>query len=335
MRFSTRLHLADRSGRSRQSPFLYDPAVEAARPQWARRKPRITITPLGSPMRSPPPHLRPSPARVAASIASTRGLASHRHVAGRSAAAKAAPASRQQPTLRARAGKVKAGLAGQALPADADAHDLEVDPGVASINQAVADDGIIEVDDDTYAAHLALVNRATNSDKYYILQLIDCNGEKFVYRRHGRTGTRGAGQLDGPLSLAEAKTLFGRLFRQKTGQNWEARDVAVKPSKHRYVYLKTSWRARGDEEPDSAAWRYHLTADPQGKPSGWYDYDGAAGAEVEELYRQWAIDGNTDMAVRCIHAPSSGFTYRVDLAKMTQTNTTSSKCRSIRRDTAV
>ena len=74
------------------------------------------------------------------------------------------------------------------------------------------------------------------------------------------------------------------------------------------MHLKTSWRARGEEEIDNAVWRHHLTSDPQGKPNGWHGYDTGAGAEVEELYRQWAIDGNADMAVRCVHAASSGFT---------------------------
>lgn len=47
MRFSTRLHLADRSSRPRElAPFRYDPAVEAARPQWAHR--RATATPAAS-----------------------------------------------------------------------------------------------------------------------------------------------------------------------------------------------------------------------------------------------------------------------------------------------
>lgn len=327
MRFSTRLHLADRSSRPRElAPFRYDPAVEAARPQWAHR--RATATPAAS--------LRPAWQAGARRTAGTGGAAGKKVNAGVVGVVGAA----RRAHLRVSAGKAKAGLAGQALPANVDAEALELDPGVAAISQTVAADGVIEVDDagSAVAAQLALVNPATNTDKYYVLQLIDCNGgDKYVYRRHGRTGARGAGQLDGPFGLAEAMALFGRLFAKKTGQTWAARDPAAKPGNPAlYSYLHTNWAARGDEAAtDGATWRYHLTSDPQGKPNGWYAYDPAAGSEVEALYLQWAVDGNADMAVRCIHAESSGFSYRVDLTKMTQTNTSSSKARAIRRDTTV
>ena len=63
--------------------------------------------------------------------------------------------------------KKKAGFSGTALPTSVDSEHLEIDSGVATINQSVADDGMIEADDDSeaYAAQLALVDPATNSDK--------------------------------------------------------------------------------------------------------------------------------------------------------------------------
>ena len=132
----------------------------------------------------------------------------------------------------------------------------------------------------------------------YILQLIDCNGDKYVYRRNGRTGTRGQGQLNGPMELDAAVAEFEKLFKSKTGQSWAGRVPGQAPSssKH-YTYLKTNWLARNDE--DEAKWMYHLTRDPLGKPDGWYAYDDKAGAEVEELYVSFAVDGNTSMSVRC------------------------------------
>lgn len=231
--------------------------------------------------------------------------------------------------------KKKAGLSGTALPTSVDSEHLEIDSGVATINQSVADDGMIEADDDSeaYAAQLALVDPATNSDKYYILQLIDCNGDKYVYRRNGRTGTRGQGQLNGPMELDAAVAEFEKLFKSKTGQSWTGRVPGQVPSsaKH-YTYLKTNWLARNEE--DEAKWMYHLTRDPLGKPDGWYAYDDKAGAEVEELYVSYAVDGNTSMSVRYVYAESNSFTYKVDLTSMTQTNTSSQKSRPIRRDTA-
>ena len=103
----------------------------------------------------------------------------------------------------------------------------------------------------------------------YILQLIDCNGDKYVYRRNGRTGTRGQGQLNGPMELDAAVAEFEKLFKSKTGQSWAGRVPGQVPSsaKH-YTYLKTNWLARNEE--DEAKWMYHLTRDPLGKPDGWY-----------------------------------------------------------------
>jgi hypothetical protein len=77
--------------------------------------------------------------------------------------------------------------------------------------------------------------------------------------------------------------------------------------------------------------RYHLTRDPNGKPDGWYPYDAKAAEQTERLYQTYAVAGNARMAVRTVFAESSGYTYRVDLTKNTQTNTTSNKERPIRR----
>lgn len=99
-----------------------------------------------------------------------------------------------------------------------------------------------------------------------------------------------------------------------------------------------------------------------GKPDGWYGYDAAAGAEVEQLHLDHAE--NPGLHTRLVHAESSGFTYKVvsstgkeqhlllvlkfaiggaktlllgpqtfqvDLQAGTQTNTSSGKVRPIRR----
>eukprot|EP00038_Savillea_parva_P009603 m.184663 g.184663 ORF g.184663 m.184663 type:complete len:336 (+) comp16190_c0_seq1:41-1048(+) len=253
------------------------------------------------------------------------------------AAAKPAPAKKTKTKANAKASKkrtpktVKAGLSGQAAPdldSDSDADedgDLTVDSGLEALNSKVAKTATVYNGD--HGARLALVDPAKNSDKYYILQLLEAKKDYYVYRRNGRTGTSGQAQLDGPYALDKAQTEFKKLFKQKTGQAWDDRDPDHVPgnSKH-YTYLKSS--GRGDGE---GTWEYRLTNDPLGKPDGWYPYDPAASDEVEELYQTYEVDGNHSMSVRYVASESSGYTYKVDLSDYTQTNTTSGKCRTIRR----
>mmetsp|Transcript_4537 Transcript_4537/g.11627 ORF Transcript_4537/g.11627 Transcript_4537/m.11627 type:complete len:333 (-) Transcript_4537:123-1121(-) len=241
------------------------------------------------------------------------------------------PAKKAKPTSKSAPKTVKAGLSGAAaapsddIDDDADSAELTVDSGLAALDPKIAKAAKVHGGD--MAARLALIDPSKNSDKYYILQLIEAKKKYYVYRRNGRTGTSGQAQLDGPFKLDEARTAFNKLFKQKSGQSWDTRDHSHIPAnaKH-YRYLKSSGRSAG-----TGTWEYHLTRDPLGKPDGWYSYDADAGDEVEELYQTCVVDGNTAFAVRYVASESSGYTYRVDLSDYTQTNTMSGKTRSIRR----
>ena len=68
-----------------------------------------------------------------------------------------------------------------------------------------------------------------------------------------------------------------------------------------------------------------------GKADGWYPYDASTTTEVDYLYQTFKAQGNQGMGVRCLFAPSNGFTYRVDLEQLSQTNTSSNTQRPIRR----
>lgn len=69
-------------------------------------------------------------------------------------------------------------------------------------------------------ARLALVEPSINSDKYYVLQLLDGGGgggDHWVWTRWGRTGHGGTGKMEGPMDLAAATALFNKTFHDKTG----------------------------------------------------------------------------------------------------------------------
>jgi len=253
--------------------------------------------------------------------------------AATAAAAAAAPVkakakAKAKPKKKPVATKKKSGLGGQSSAPDLDEYDDEEDEpdaGLEALNKVMFKGAAV-----TSFARLALVDHVKNIDKYYIIQLLEHKKKFFVYRRSGRTGSSGQAQLDGPFTVDDATAQFEKLFKQKSGQDWEGRDAAAVPTnaKH-YTYLKPT-KADDDDDDGDVTWEYELTADPQGKPDGWYAYDQAAGDEVEELYKTFSA-GNTSMSVRYVHVPSSGYTYRVDMNTNTQTNTSSGKGRNIRR----
>ena len=97
----------------------------------------------------------------------------------RSGRAKKTPEPEPEP---APAPAKKAGLSGAAAPAAVGV----VDPGLASIDPAVAAGA--RVADGGYDARLAQVEPATNTDKYYVIQLLQTAEPAFrVFTRWGRT----------------------------------------------------------------------------------------------------------------------------------------------------
>ena len=78
--------------------------------------------------------------------------------------------------------KQKVGLHGVAAPDDEDEDEedgeLAVDPGLEKVNPKVWK--VAKVADGDCSARLSLIDPAKNSDKYYILQLLDAKGDFYV-----------------------------------------------------------------------------------------------------------------------------------------------------------
>ena len=116
----------------------------------------------------------------------------------------------------------KAGLSGAAAPAAVGV----VDPGLAAIDPAVAAGARVAAGG--FDARLAQVEPATNTDKYYVIQLLQTAEPAFrVFTRWGRTGTSGQGELSAPLEWDDAVDHFAAKFKDKTGYAWAQQARAV------------------------------------------------------------------------------------------------------------
>ena len=88
---------------------------------------------------------------------------------------------------------------------------------------------------------------------------------------------------------------------------------------------------RPSEADPKAKWEYYVGDKVDGKKAGWYPYEKAAGAQVEDLRAEHAANkgGRNDTSVRTVE--SGTWTYKVNLIKMEQTNIKTEKVRKIRR----
>jgi len=71
-----------------------------------------------------------------------------------------------------------------------------------------------------YDCMLNQTNISNNNNKFYVIQLISCNGSFYVYTRWGRVGERGQNACKAQGSLDKAKTEFMKKFKAKTGNIW-------------------------------------------------------------------------------------------------------------------
>lgn len=114
---------------------------------------------------------------------------------------------------------VKKGLGGTTAPATTQA--------LGRVDPASHLDGDIYTDDDgvVHDVMLNLVDISKNSDKYYILQLVETRGGDYVvFTRWGRTGTSGACKMETFQDVDKAVAQFGKMFLAKTGWDWEDQD---------------------------------------------------------------------------------------------------------------
>mmetsp|Transcript_7902 Transcript_7902/g.12906 ORF Transcript_7902/g.12906 Transcript_7902/m.12906 type:complete len:239 (-) Transcript_7902:237-953(-) len=221
---------------------------------------------------------------------------------------------------------VKKGLAGTKAPSGPG---CALDVGVAKQNASLAKK--VRVMPGIHA-RLALIDAAKNNDKYYVLQGLEdpkSSGNRFyAYSRWGRTGTAGSCKLDGPMTEEKAKSEVAKTFKQKTGCAWGTLRPGDKAKPGKY------WVMQAAKLDPKAKWEYYVSDHVDGKKTGWYPYDKAASLQVEELRAAHAANkgGKNDTSVRCVD--SGSWTYKVDLGKMQQTNTSTKKTRKIRRQGA-
>eukprot|EP00746_Dinoflagellata_sp_MGD_P160775 gnl/MRDRNA2_/MRDRNA2_87678_c0_seq1.p1 gnl/MRDRNA2_/MRDRNA2_87678_c0~~gnl/MRDRNA2_/MRDRNA2_87678_c0_seq1.p1 ORF type:complete len:371 (-),score=94.12 gnl/MRDRNA2_/MRDRNA2_87678_c0_seq1:251-1363(-) len=177
-------------------------------------------------------------------------------------------------------------------------------------------------------ARLVMIDPATNTDKYYVLQGLQDDEGCYSYQRWGRTGTDGQAKIQGPMEKDEVEKILHGVFKDKTGKEWgtiEPGDRAL-PGKY--------WLQRDFNPSEKAKWQYFVHDNIDGKRNDWYDYDATASEEVEELFAQHKANAREKRtATRVVASGGLGFSYLVDLEEMKQTNTKTRKTRQIRRVT--
>lgn len=152
------------------------------------------------------------------------------------------------------------------------------------------------------------LNLATNTDKYYGIQVIKdaTTGNFYCFQHWGRTGTSGQSHIDGPSSEQDACDVFKAKFHDKTGSDWVNR-ASFKQQAGKYDLLKTDYTRTGKK----GRWQYFMN-----ESNHWLDYDPDASDIVETVYENFLA--NPHLGVRCVH--SGSWTYQVDLTQMHQTN---------------
>jgi len=221
-----------------------------------------------------------------------------------------------------KAAAVKKGLAGTKAPSGPG---CSLDVGVAKQDAGLAKRARVLPG---YHARLALIDAAKNHDKYYILQGLEdtkSKGKCYAYSRWGRTGTAGGCKLEGPMDQDKAEANVAKLFRSKTGFAWGALRPGDKSKPGKY------WLQAPAKADSKAKWQYFVGDGVDGKKKGWYPYVKAAGQQVEQLRAEHAANrsGKNDTSIRTVE--SGTWIYKVDLKKMSQTNTKTKKVRKIRR----
>ncbi|XP_075618049.1 protein mono-ADP-ribosyltransferase PARP3 [Balearica regulorum gibbericeps] len=94
-----------------------------------------------------------------------------------------------------------------------------------------------------YDCTLNQTNISANSNKFYIIQLLEHNGDYSVRTQWGRVGEVGQSKLMAYTSLEAAKKAFEKKFREKTKNNWAARENFVtQPGKYTLIEVQPGAR---------------------------------------------------------------------------------------------
>uniref|UniRef100_A0A7S1WXK8 NAD(+) ADP-ribosyltransferase n=1 Tax=Alexandrium catenella TaxID=2925 RepID=A0A7S1WXK8_ALECA len=178
----------------------------------------------------------------------------------------------------------------------------------------------------TWDVELVLNDPEKGKDRFYALQLLADKAEKSKFwfvQNWGRTGMDGAVRVDGPTDdIHDAKIMFKKKYRQKTGNVWGQVDATFVEEAGKYKLLNKDERK---EAPGK--WQYYLHNKVDGKKLGWYEYEEDAAKNMEKYWRQY--NTNEGLGVRFVQ--SDYFKYEVNFTDMIQTNTKSGMRRVIRR----
>ena len=94
---------------------------------------------------------------------------------------------------------------------------------------------LVSDDDVVYDCELNQQDRSTNTDKFYVMQvLVNGSEDMWVVHKHfGRTGTKGQVKNDEFDTEERAIEAFEKIFKDKTGWKWEDREKFTK-KKNKY-----------------------------------------------------------------------------------------------------
>lgn len=177
---------------------------------------------------------------------------------------------------------------------------------------------------------LVRIEAKEGKDEYHVLQglrdpTVSSDDPKccYAYQRWGKTGSRGDVNVQGPMEQSQVEAALVKVFRDLTGSDMGSLAVGRQaPGKF--------WLQHASEPDLKAVWKYHVSDGVDGKREGWYTYSSLASDEVEEVYAQHKANSATGGShIRWVK--SGHFTYKVDLAKMTQENIRTHKVRAIKR----
>jgi len=196
-----------------------------------------------------------------------------------------------------------------------------VDRNLVRINTAWAGAAVI------MDARLVIVNSVTRTDEFCALQVVEKNGQYAFWRNKGSTGMEGSGEV-AQNSGQECKRAFSEAFESLTGVTYTSALAGAEPVPGRFEWLDVAV----EDEPttqQAVLWEYYVDNQVDGKTNGWYPYEEAASAIVDDLYHDFAVAKNEHMSIRFVK--SGYWTYRVDLAAMKQRNSNTGTERKIRR----
>ncbi|KNC84415.1 hypothetical protein SARC_03377 [Sphaeroforma arctica JP610] len=179
--------------------------------------------------------------------------------------------------------------------------------------------GDIAVDDngEPYDAMLVFIEATSNTDKYFVLQLIELDdgtddGDIVIYTRWGRTGTAGSALVESFTDFEEAIKSYDAKFKSKTGLSWADREDPPIASKYYYIHQNFDAKLQGY----NVMWQYWVDDGIDGKSTGWYNYDPQGATNTEQLYSEAIMNSNFNL-----RSVSSGmWVYAVDFIRMKQTN---------------